>query len=719
MLRVLPAAALLLVLIWLSVKYLATETVRRQVQTNLATRAEQAAEATDRKLLTLVDTVRGLSENNLVINALVDVAERSNYLPTFLQSLRLPGANDFRIALLDYKGRPVAANKPLQGRLYGTDWFSDAIGGRESVRADRTGIRIALPVLYTGLPEGVLLVEYDTRALAQLLAVHSLGMEFIVMENDNTTIFSSHEAFHFRFDTETPGWLAEIAVLEDFPNLLVVCAQEKAVAFASLAKLDNFLLAAMLLDLGALFLGVTFAALLAIRPVSRFVKAIQSIRENSDLSREIQGADFNSKELGFLKEAFNGLMSEIRIFHTHLQELVRERTAKLATSETQFRSILETVLSGIVTISPDRRIETFNPAAENIFGYDAWEVRGKPVTLLMPGDIAARHDGFIDRYQQTGEKRIIGIGGREVTGRRKSGEQFPLELAVADMGQGRFVGVLTDITRRKKREDELKQARDTAEEANQTKMEFLAMMSHELKTPLAVMDNIFQEFGSVNIFVGAKALKRLAPDVGEELAPAFKEALDDLLDEIEELSREGRDAGKRLLSLIQDTLDFSRIEAGRLQVEITTCSLDETIHKAVREIRPLAEGKHLEITVQSPPLAVMADTHRLLQVLANLLSNAVKFTEKGGIIITTEQEGDRAKTTVKDTGCGIPPEKYNAIFSAFEQVDMSATRKHGGTGLGMPITRKLVKQMGGDIYFKSEVGAGSEFIFTLPLSHAP
>lgn len=713
--RVLPAGAALLILIWLAVKYLATETVSSQVHDSLVTQAEQAAEATDLKLLTLVETVRGLSHNNLVVNGLVDAADRANYLQTFLQSLRLPGSPDASVSLLDYKGRVIADNRGQRRKIVTGEWLETVMAGKAHVRASQTGIRIAMPVLYSGLPEGILLVDYSPRDLARLVRIQSPGVEFIVMENDNTPIFSSHETFTYQFDTREEEWLWEMAPLLNFPNLLMVCAQQHKQAFAPLAKLDNFLMAAMALDLAALLLGIVVAASLATRPLTRFIEKIDAIHQVRDLSLQIPVSRFSSSELVFMTEAFNGLMARIAEFQSDLQDLVEERTAKLAASEVRNRSILETVLSGIITIDADRCIDTFNPAAEKIFGYSASEVTGKPVTILMPPDIAARHDSFIDHYRKTAKKQVIGVDGREVTGLRKDGENFPLELAVAEMGRDQFVGVLTDITARKDREIELRQAKETAETANHAKMEFLAMMSHELKTPLAVMDNLFQEFAGIRMFTGAKALAGLVPDLDKDNKARVGGAVEALLEEVEALSEEGRDAGRRLLTLIQDTLDFSRIEAGKLQIEVAALNLADVIDKAVREIRPLARAKHLEVAARTVPITVVADPHRLIQVMANLLSNAVKFTDQGGITVTTGKAHGMAEISVKDTGCGIPPEKSGVIFSAFEQVDMSATRQHGGTGLGMPISRKLVRQMGGNIRFESEVGQGSVFTFTLPL----
>ena len=713
--KVLPITTTLLVIIWLSVKYFAADTVRREVEKNLLIQAEQAAESTDRKLSTLLETVHGLSQNILIISGLIDPSYRNNYLPSFLQSLRMPGAGDFAISLIDHQGRTIVSNRDRIKNVAPADWFISAMAGHEFIRASQDGIRIALPVFYKDLPRGVLTVKYDREALAELVKIDSPDVAYIVMENDNTVIFSSHESFSGNFDTRNQGWLYEIVSIANFPNLLVVGIEDEETAFKPLVELDHFLMAALILEVGALFFGVIFAALQATRPLSRFIDQIEYINKTGDLSHRISEKDFKSRELLFLVNSFNTFIKQIEAYQNNLQNRVHERTAELEESEIRLRSILDTVLTGIVTIDSDRRIETFNPAAERIFGYKKSEVKNKLVTILMPPEIAEQHDFFMDRYQATGEKRIIDVGGREVTGRRKDGTVFPLDLAVTDMGANKFAGVFTDITDRKKHEAELKDAKETAEAANRIKMEFLTMMSHELKTPLSVMDNLFQEFGNVDIFTGARDLSRMISGLTNDENADLQAALDDLINEINELSDEGRDAGKRLLDLIKDTLDFSRIEAGKLQIELDSIGLKEYIEKAVREIRPLSNAKGLELSTRISDATVRADSHRLLQVLANLLSNAVKFTETGTITITASVDGNFAQIDVSDTGSGIPPEKFGVIFSAFEQVDMSATRKHGGTGLGMPISKRLVEQMGGKIWFNSKKGEGTTFCFTLPL----
>lgn len=876
--RVLPGTAILLVMALLSVRFLAIQAVGREVENSLLVQAEQAAEILNRRLLTLVSTVRGLSRNELMKIGLTSTGGQNTYLGAFLKSLQLPGGTNCFIALVDGRGRVVAGNREQTGAFDRTDWFSDVLSGREYMSAGRTGMRIAMPVPGPQSPRGLLLVEYEASALADLLAVTSPGVAYLVVENDNTILFSSSERFQGGYDTRIEGWLSEITFLRAFPNLLVISAKQNAWAFAPVSRLDSFLVMSMLLALGALALGIVFASLLATRPLSILVEEIGSVSGTEHLVRPDLKEKFRSREFYFLAEAFDTMISRIQEYQGRLEGLVNERTARMERTETGMQAILETVLCGIVTIDADGRIQTFNPAAERLFGYSREEVNGQPVTLLMPPDIAARHDGFVGRYTRTGHPHVIGAG-REVTGRRKDGSVFPLDLAVADMGREGFVGVLNDISLRKEQERQLKDysrglkeihrlgleryrdynalledylatgcqilgfstgivseiaggnytiraidsdldigagtqmpveasycilvleekktiavpragahcrlkghpvyldlrlesyvgtpiyvngrvygtlnfssldprpafqsheleivevmargigvflerekarkalisAKDAAEDANRIKADFLAMMSHELKTPLAVMDSILQEFARVELFTGARGISRLIRRLPEGVRPEARTALNTLLDEITALSEEGRNAGERLLALIQDSLDFSRIEAGRLKIRYESVPLAQVLAESVREIRPLSQAKHLEIRTEFQELRVRADPNRLFQIMANLLSNAVKFTEAGRIMVRAWEEKGCAVVSVSDTGCGIPPEKQGAVFSAFEQVDMSATRKYGGTGLGMAITRELLILMGGDIWFESHPGKGSTFTFTLHL----
>jgi two-component system sensor histidine kinase/response regulator len=374
----------------------------------------------------------------------------------------------------------------------------------------------------------------------------------------------------------------------------------------------------------------------------------------------------------------------------------REALALVAASDARAHLILDTAHDAFIGMNADSVIVTWNAQAEQTFGWTRQEAIGRNLAdTIIPPAFREAHLTGMRRFLQTGEAPVVNRR-LELRGLHRNGHEFPIEITITSpmrRDDGYFFGAfLRDISDRLERDEALRRARDVAEAATRAKSEFLANMSHELRTPL-------------NGVIGYSQL--LQRDRG--LTAPQREALDAI-----------NKCGAHLLDLINDVLDLSKIEAGRIDIEQTTTDLHQLLVDLGHVIAETARRKDLRLTMSlapDVPACVVLDGRHLRQVLLNLLGNAIKFTAEGEVALEISAGGeDFLRFVVRDTGPGIPPEELGRIFEAFTQTDAGAAA--GGTGLGLAISRHLLQSMGAELNVDSVVGEGSVFHFTLPLVRA-
>ncbi len=402
--------------------------------------------------------------------------------------------------------------------------------------------------------------------------------------------------------------------------------------------------------------------------------------------------------IGLLARRVNGALSQAHEkMEAEYERKIAQKTEALSQREIELRSTLENMEQGVAMYDADYKLLTWNQRFREF--------------LNMPEEFFSRERSFIDYLRYVGQRGEFGDQDIEAVVKQRI-EQLKrkhsfertrpdgtvLEVYRAPTPDGGFIAIYTDITEQKRNEAEITRAREAAETANRVKSEFLANMSHELRTPL-------------NAVIGySQMLQEEAKDTGQE----------DFLPDLAKIEN----AGKHLLGLINDVLDLSKIEAGRMTMFIEDANIAAMITEVRGIIEPLAakNGNRLIVNCPANIGAMRTDVTKLKQSLLNLLSNASKFTDKGTVELTVARNGTGAAATVDfrvaDSGIGMTPEQLGRLFQAFGQADSSTSRKFGGTGLGLAITRHFSRMLGGDVTVTSEAGKGSVFTLTLPAQAA-
>lgn len=394
----------------------------------------------------------------------------------------------------------------------------------------------------------------------------------------------------------------------------------------------------------------------------------------------------------YLALALALFMTAISIMVFALNSFLRTRELylQMEAGRSRLRATLNTAVDGIITIDERGIIQEFNPAAEQLFGWQKAEVMGCNIKMLMPDPDKSKHDGYLDNFMQTGLRKIIGTG-REVVALRKDGSHVPIRLAVGEMvlrDERLFVGFVSDISERYALEQSLREEASRAEQAAAAKTAFLANVSHEIRTPM-------------NAIIGFVQLLLETP-INEQQHKYLKTI---------------HQSAHSLLRLINDILDSTKMEQREVPLEQLPFSLKAVAMQLESSLGLGAKEKGLTFEVDYPhdvPEYVIGDQLRVLQILTNLVGNAIKFTEQGSVTIRFRYN-QGVQIEIQDTGIGMTQAQQEVVFSPFTQADSSISRRFGGTGLGTTIAQQLVLRMNGTINLKSQLGKGTLFQLFLPL----
>jgi PAS domain S-box-containing protein len=631
-----------------------------------------------------------------------------------LLMFREPNINNLLVFKSDGTPTCMGSNTEIPTDIHNKVWFQAALGGKTSQISlfesgwseNQVVTVVAEPhIVGNGSIDGVvvLLLNQNWVQRSKSLVAGSSDAVFSLISSDGTILFrepniagdigarleddylSALSASQKRGSISATG-VDGVNVIYGFARLdesiggyylVVGIPRTKVLSTINQLNLENLIITILVIIIAAIFARV-FAETQLLRTLNLLVNASQKMAGGDLTSRT--GLTEDEGELGILGKTFDDTANE-------LQRKEEERRQALEQAEKERKYFETLVHSNPVAIAfwdIDQQIKLVNPAFTELFGYEFEDLRGKNLDqILNTEETIAEGSMLTDEVRKGNSVRAISKR------RKKDGTLVdveiigvPIEIEGKQIGD---IGLYHDIS-------DLMKAKLAAEASVKAKAEFLANMSHEIRTPLNAV------IGMTNILMDTSL------DIYQK---EFVETI--------------RGSGDDLLTIINDILDFSKIEAGKLDLESTIFDVSDCVESAMQLLSQKASEKGLEMLYlfdPNTPVSIAGDSTRLRQILVNLIGNAIKFTEKGEIQTTVDakllsESEYEFHFAVSDTGIGIPEESRDRIFKSFSQADSSTTRKFGGSGLGLSISKRLVEKMGGRMWFDSEYGKGSTFHFTI------
>lgn len=625
----------------------------------------------------------------------VDISEQKHALAA------LASAEQRQRRLLELAPFPLVVTSLSEGRiLYANARTADTIG----VRQEEMEGTLA-PDYYANPNDRDRILEWlsqegRVRDIEVLLQRRN-GEKFWALVNATVADYGSTPALLFAFN--------DISDLKQREEQLRQAKRETESALRDLnAVLET-------IQYGILFLDPDFKVRLANRAYREiwqipadFYTQVRSLDEDMEKSRiigayDVSDDDWEAYRAGRIKEIREGNI-EPREMRLKNGRIIQYRCIGLPdggrmltyfdiTEIKRFEEVLgrhlaamESAMDGMAILDPDSTYQYLNAAHVKIFGYDdPSELRGKSWRALYA-------DNERERIETEAIPQVFRTGrwSGEAVGLKRDGTTFPQDVSLTLIGNGGLICVVRDITERHARDEALRQAKQHAEEASQAKSRFLANVSHELRTPLNAV------LGYTELLI-------------DGLYGALPNKAHGVLSRVQV-------NGRHLLSLINDILDLSKIEAGELKVAAEAYSVAGLIHSVVSTTEPLAKAKGLALrtSIEDNLPCGTGDERRLTQVLVNLVGNAIKFTDEGSVEIAARLNDCRLQIEITDTGIGISPKDQELIFEAFQQGTNAVAHGNNGTGLGLAISKRIVDLHGGSISVRSTLGMGSTFTIDLP-----